>query len=205
MTVWVTVYEAVKLLAEQGVTVRSKGTMKPPSRETVTAWCQKGILKAERKGGEKRAAIWLIDADSLTTFTPPKGGRPLDLNPSPLAQAQRESRRRRQVNGGQLFVSVTGDSIEPGVGETVLPVGEMTTAPLALRGVPCPNCKRRDLHHPKLPQGNGTDTSQVRCRFCGWASGASGLTPYVAAYHELQKAEVALQAAGKQGGQHDHT
>ena len=187
MTEWVTVDEAVKLLAEQGVTVRSKGTMKPPSRETVTAWCPKGILKAERKGGERRAAIWLIDADSLTTFTPPKGGRPPDPNPSPLAQAQRESRRRRNVNGDQPPESVTGDRTEADP--------EAAAAPLDLRGVPCPICDRRGLHHPKLPQGNSIDTSHVRCRFCGRVSEASELAPYVATYHELQKTQAALDKA----------
>ncbi|WP_322489311.1 helix-turn-helix domain-containing protein [Chloroflexus sp.] len=199
MADWVTVDEAVTLLAERGVTVISKGQENPPSRPTVISWCQKGLLKAERKGAGKRG-IWLIDRDALMQFTPPKTGRPPAAQPTPAALAQRESRRRRHTGAAGRFVAVTGDKIDPDVGETTSQIGETPAghAALDLRGVPCPICEKRGLHYPKKPGSQERDASRVRCRFCGRVSEASELAPYVATYHELQQAEAALKHAEAQ-------
>jgi len=110
MTVWVTVDEAMSIFAARGLTVRRKGKEQAPSRPTVVAWCQKGVLKAERKGDGKRG-IWLIDPEALATFTPPKNGRPQETNPTPLALAQRASRQRRHAPASPVVNGLTDDRI----------------------------------------------------------------------------------------------
>jgi hypothetical protein len=37
-----------------------------------------------------------------------------------------------------------------------------------LRSIPCPNCKRKGLHHPDEPHAYGwKDCTKAVCRFCG--------------------------------------
>jgi len=198
MAEWLTIDEAAEFLRQRGVTVRRGNQERPPSRHTVFVWCKNGTLKrTQQKGmGEKRR-YWLIDREELETFTPPKRGRPQDANPSPLAQAQRESRRRRSQS-----VSVTGDRIGADVGDLV----EQAAPPaLELRGVPCPICEKRGLHHPNKPQSREKDTSLVYCRYCGRVAPASEIAPWAAAHHELHTTEAALTAAEEQASRPDDT
>lgn len=212
MAEWLTIDEAAEFLRQRGVTVRRGNQERPPSRHTVFAWCKNGILKrTQQKGvGEKRR-YWLIDREELETFTPPKLGRPQDANPSPLAQAQRESRRRRGASEGSQSVAVTGDRIGADVGDLVGDlvehVKETPPAPpaLELRGIPCPICEKRGLHHPNKPDSREKDTSLVYCRYCGRVAPASEIAPWVAAHHELHTTEATLKAAEEQAGHPDDT
>lgn len=202
MADWVTVEEAQRILAERGITVRYRGAQKPPSQEAIKRWCQDGILKhTQRKGGPHRG-LWLIDAQELATFAPPKGGRPLEDTPSALALAQRQSRARRHASTGSQSISVTGDRIGSDAHVGKAAPGGHAPALLDLRGVPCPSCGRRGLHHPKKPQSRQVDPDRVRCRFCGRIALASELAAAVATYHGLHTAEGAL--AAEQAGHDDH-
>ncbi len=197
MAEWLTIDEATEFLRQRGVTVRRGNQERAPSRKTIFVWCQNGTLKrTQQKGKGEKRRYWLIDREELETFTPPKLGRPPVETPTAAALAQRESRQRRLTSTSGQSVAVTGDRIGEGTEE--LPA-------LELRGVPCPICEKRGLHHPNKPGSQERGTSRVRCRFCGQITLASEIAPWAAAHHERHATEAALKAAEQQANQPDHT
>lgn len=65
-----TTAEAAALLADRGILVRDN----PPRTRTIEAWCKRGVIRATRIGGPRRA-IYLIDVTDLDGFEPPVMGR----------------------------------------------------------------------------------------------------------------------------------
>ena len=70
-----TTEQAAALLSERGITIRQRGKEHPPTARNVEYWCRTGLIVSERIGGPRRG-FWIIDADSLDSFVPPKMGAP---------------------------------------------------------------------------------------------------------------------------------